>query len=278
MTATFAIEPDVPRDPLGASDGPQWGLARRLAVLSLPLDERTQALLDSLRELDDLLDGLEGAISDSAPFALLDAPTEDGDESALNDAAIELSPDEISDADQPIIEQTDIADNYLRAGQQDQKHRAEAMTIVLSGPDIKRKIRHKQSIMPSYIAQVLYEDIGALFEIGDREGALVSLERLLTVAPISPQIEQFLTHNEARLLEYYESVLGPWSKIAAVDPDKVTMPPGYFRFEKMLTVVNLLDGSRRLSKVMADSGLRAIESCAVLSQLARSGCLDLGKK
>ena len=166
----------------------------------------------------------------------------------------------------------------MRAGGRDRHQFAAAETIVLSGPDIKRKIRHKQSIMPSYISQVLYEDIGALFEIGDREGALVSLERLLTVSPISPQIETFLAHNEARLLEYYESVLGPWSRVVRLRDGDGGMPQAYFNFDKMMRVVSLLDGTRPLSRVLSEAGLRHIETCAVLSQLARSASLDLSQK
>jgi hypothetical protein len=132
--------------------------------------------------------------------------------------------------------------------------------------------------MPSYVSQMLYDDIGALFEIGDREGALVSLERLLTVSPISPQIETFLAHNEARLLEYYESVLGPWTRVVRLRDGDGGMPPAYFNFDKMMRVVSLLDGNRPLSRVLAEAGLRHIETCAVLSQLARSASLDLSQR
>ena len=179
---------------------------------------------------------------------------------------------------QPGTGQTDTAEAFVQAGTRGRHQLAAAETIVLSGPDIKRKIRHKQSVMPSYISQVLYDDIGALFEIGDREGALISLERLLTIAPISPQIETFLAHNEGRLLEYYESVLGPWTRTARLRDDAAGMPGAYFSFDKMARVVSLLDGTRPLGRVLTESGLRQIEACAVLSQLARSNSLDLSQK
>lgn len=264
----FAIEPDVPRDPLAAAESAAWALARRLVVLGLPVDDRSEGLLRSLQSLDELLELLDqGGGGHTLGEAELAEAT------AVDDAAIELSPDEISDADQP-----DAAEAFVQASTRDRVHMASAETVVLSGPDIRRKIRHKQSIMPSYVSQVLYEDIGALFEIGDREGALVSLERLLTVAPVSPQIESFLSHNETRLLEYYESVLGPWTRVAHLKDPESSMPPAYFRFEKMAAIVELLDGVRPLSAVIQGSGLRMIEACAVLSQLSRSASLDLGEK
>ena len=46
----------------------------------------------------------------------------------------------------------------------------------------------------------------------------------------------------------------------------------------MATVVKLIDGRRTLNAVLAECGLRKIEACAVLSQLARSASLDLGEK
>lgn len=268
LTSTFAIEPDVPRDALAAAEGAQWAVARRNAVLSLPTDARIQGLLKGLGALDDLLAAWERGDDTSA---LLDDARPRG--AAEESAAIELEPDELRETERP-----DPVAAFVQAGQRARHAMANAETIVLSGPDVRRKIRHKQSVLPSYMAQVLYEDIGALFEIGDREGALVSLERLLTVAPVTPQIETFLSHNEARLLEYYESVLGPWTRVVHLRDSESPMPPPYFRLDKIATVIRLIDGKRNLSGVLAECGLRKIEACAVLSQLARSASLDLGDK
>ena len=270
MTSTYAIEPDVPRDPLAAAESPAWAVARRSAVLGLPLDEREERLLQSLEGLDELLAAWESGGADSAaPASLVDEMDLEGDA----DAAIELSPDEISDADQP-----DVVEAFVAAQGRDRAEMARSDTIVLSGPDIKRKIRHKQSVMTSHIAQNLYEDIGALFAIGDREGALISLERLLTVAPITPQIETFLEHNEKRLLEYYENVLGPLTRMAAMKDGESTMPAGYFRFEKVQRIVRAVDSQHTVEDVISQSGLRRIEACAVLSQLVRAAAVDLGDK
>ena len=48
----FAVEPDVPNDPLAAAEGPEWARARHMAVLGLPLDERTLSLLAALEHID----------------------------------------------------------------------------------------------------------------------------------------------------------------------------------------------------------------------------------
>ncbi len=291
----YALEPEPPRDPLAAAVSAEDAVARHLAVIGLPIDERGQRVLRALASLDlliqhgakdpaelaqsmALVDESALTESDSFPVVALDtysppthaAPTQRL--SSISESDLPVIPS------QPVAPNGDVAEQFVRAGGRDRHQFAAAETIVLSGPDIKRKIRHKQSIMPSYISQVLYEDIGALFEIGDREGALVSLERLLTVSPISPQIETFLAHNEARLLEYYESVLGPWSRVVKLREGDGGMPQAYFNFDKMMRVVSLLDGTRPLSRVLSESGLRHIETCAVLSQLARSASLDLTQK
>lgn len=273
MVSSFAIEPDVPRDPLAAAESAVWATRRRTAVAGVPLDPRARALLDALPSLDELLAALESRSAGAvAPVALSDADVAWVD-AASDEEAIELSPDEVSDA-----EPVDVAEAFVQAGTRSRHQLASADTIVLSGPDIKRKIRHKQSIMPSYVASVLYEDIGSLFEIGDREGALISLERLLTVAPITPQVQEFLSHNEARLLEYYESSLGPWSRpVRLKKAPEHGMPGGYFLLEKIAAVVPLLDG-RPLAEVIEKCGLRRIEACAVLSQLSRSSSLDVADK
>ncbi len=291
----YALEPEPPRDPLAAAVSAEDAVARHLAVLGLPIDERGQRLLGALSALDALILQSATAASDPArAMALVDETSLSESDGFEIETVVEIPPSvhvaptqrlsSITESQaatrpaQPVAPNGDVAEAFVRAGGRDRHQLAAAETIVLSGPDIKRKIRHKQSIMPSYISQVLYEDIGALFEIGDREGALVSLERLLTVSPISPQIETFLAHNEARLLEYYESVLGPWSRVVKLREGDGGMPPAYFNFDKMMRVVSLLDGTRPLSRVLSEAGLRHIETCAVLSQLARSASLDLSVK
>lgn len=287
-TTSFAIEPDVPHDPLAAAESAQWAVARHQAVLGLPLDDRGLGVLAALEQLAAWLTQPAAPLSprhartEEMPLAAIAVIDEAGTDELPSDIseAIELSPDEVSDAESA---EADLAAQASTPRGTPSVPAApvqfaSAETIVLSGPEIKRKIRHKQSIMPSYVGQILYEDIGALFEIGDREGALISLERLLAVAPISPQIDAFLSHNEQRLVEYYETVLGPWSRIGRLREGETAMPPGYFRLDKVAQLLPYLDGTRSLEDAMAHSGLRRIEACAVLSQLARSSSLDLGDR
>lgn len=302
-STTRPLHPAVPRDPLAASEGADWAVARRQAVEAVAIDARGQAVQHALAQLAAWLDGQgDGAArittAKVAETVARRQPTEEFPASHVLEAlaeaspdlppdelpeelaeAIELAPDEVGEAD-TFAEGSayDAQPTHAAAAGSRRQQLASAETIVLSGPEIRRKIRHKQSIMPSYVAQILYEDIGALFEIGDREGALVSLERLLTIAPLTPQIEAFLAHNEQRLLDYYESTIGPWSRTASLRQEATGMPSAYFRLEKVAEVVKFLDGRQPLSAAIAGCGLRPIETCAVLSQLSRSSSLQLSSK
>lgn len=299
MTAHLTLEPDIPRDPLAAADSADWALARRAAVLGLPLDAEGRGLLLALAELDVALAAAlalplqqpapspDAAVAAALPPSHGRAPTDElpavsvleevpSDETDIPD--IPPTPDdEVTEleADDVTVEPEAVAETYVRQVSGDRRRMAAAETLVLSGPDIKRKIRHKQSIMPSFAGQILLEDIVSLQALEDKEGAVVSLERLLTIAPMSAQVEAFLSHNEAKLLQYYEMVFGPLTRVARLKESDSGMPPGYFRLPKIRAVVQLLDGTRTVADVMSGAGLRRIEACAVLSQLSRAGCLDL---
>lgn len=339
LAAHLTLDPDVPRDPLAAADSADWAVARRAAVLGLPLDADAQGLLLALAELDRVLESLfdpriaqstgtvssgvsagsgtlaagatKGPVGAGLPEVAADlittqrstddlvelpnhagrAPTDELPVVSVIDDSLEdqhddmpAVPEDLSteeeitelSADDVAVEPEAVAETYARQVSGDRRRMAAAETLVLSGPDIKRKIRHKQSIMPSFVGQILLEDIVSLQAIEDREGALVSLERLLTVAPMSAQVESFLSHNESKLLQYYESLFGPWSRVARIKPGDA-MPSGYYKLPKIQAVVALMDGKLPLNDVISRCGLRRIEACAVLSQLSRSGSLDLGK-
>ncbi len=249
--STAAIEPGLPPDPLAPSAGPEWAVARATAIEALPLDERVVGLLEALATLEDVL--------------LRHAP--DVGSELIAEEELELI-DEDADS---------VAEAFVRAESSNLEQLASSETIVLSGPEVKRKIRLKQSILPSHMASGLYDDVRALFEIGDREGALISLERLVVVAPLSPQILGFLSHNEARLLEYYMGVFGPFTRVPALAPGEHRMPAAYYAMDKIRLVANLIDGRRNVQQIIDQSGLSQIEACAVLSQLVRASALDVGQ-
>lgn len=244
------VEPGLPLDPQAPAGDAEWAVARRASVESLSIDDRVAALLSALDELDEIL-------AELSPEALTDELIDEADLEILED-------DSEAEAEAFLEAETQAPDQFARAE-----------TIVLSGPEVRRKIRLKQSIMPSHMAGHLYNDVRALFEIGDREGALVSLERLIVVAPIAPQIESFLAHNESRLLDYYHNVFGPFDRVISLPDDGPNMPPGYFAIEKVQTIWSLIDGMMSVQQLIDASGLRTIEACSVISQLVRANAVDV---
>ncbi len=247
------VDPGLPLDPQAPATNAEWAVARNAAVEALSIDDRVVGLLAALDELDDVL-------AELSPESLTDE--------LIDESELEIVEE---DADSE-------ADAFLQAETREPEQFARAETIVLSGPEVRRKIRLKQSVMPSYMAGHLYNDVRALFEIGDREGALVSLERLIVVAPIAPQIESFLSHNESRLLDYYQNVFGPFSRVVSIPDTGPNMPPGYFAMEKVQVIWALVDGERSVQELIDVSGLRTIEACSVISQLVRSAAVDVSPK
>ena len=212
---------------------------------------RVVGLLDALNELDLLID---------------EAGQEVLTHELLNESEVEV-------VETPT---QDTVETFLKAEKTGRAKLASMETVILPGLEVKRKLRFQQSISSSHMADGLFRDVRALFEIGDREGALVSLERLIVVAPIAPEIEGFLGHNEARLLDYYQNVFGPFSRTICLAEDRGQMPPVYFSLDKVQVVLELIDGDRTVSEIINSSGLRRIETCAVLSQLVRASAVDVG--
>ncbi len=124
---------------------------------------------------------------------------------------------------------------------------------------------------------LLYDDIVWLVSIDDWAGALISLERLLVMAKVDGQIKEFVDVNEVKLLNVYESYLGPFSKIPKVLPRDIdnAMPSAYERAEKIRTILELIDDQRTLSDLMRDAPLSPLETCCVINQLRRSGVLEV---
>jgi hypothetical protein len=248
--ASVNIEPGLPRDPHAASASVEWALSRNNAVEQLDLDHRVVGILDALNELDLLIDEagqevLTHELLDESEVEVVESPTQD------------------------------TVETFLKAEKTGRAKLASMETVVLPGLEVTRKLRLQQSISSSHMADGLFRDVRALFEIGDREGALVSLERLIVVAPMADQIESFLDHNESRLLNYYQSVFGPFSRVPKLTEGEPAMPAGYFRMAKVHTIASLIDGQRTVTEVIDGSGLRKIEACAVLSQLVRSSAVEV---
>lgn len=125
--------------------------------------------------------------------------------------------------------------------------------------------------------ELLYQDIIFLVEMDDWGGALISLERLLVMAQLDGQVKVFIDANEVKLLNLYESYLGPFNKVPKFNDHKVDnfMPSAYRRIEKLAALIELIDGKRNMNKLFKVSPYSPLETCSAINQLRRSGIIEV---
>ena len=120
-------------------------------------------------------------------------------------------------------------------------------------------------------AELLYDDMLRLFRLGDSDGALISLERLLTSTPLNQDLEEFVEVNEERLMELYKSVLGSWAECPVrAEEIEGPIPPAFLTFPKIASTLAFIDGHTSFSTILSSSKMTRLETAAVLSQLVRS--------
>ena len=120
-------------------------------------------------------------------------------------------------------------------------------------------------------AELLFDDALRLFRLGDSEGALISLERLLSSTDLNDDLVEFVNVNQDRLLDLYQAIIGPWELVprrvgVRADP----LPESFFTTSKIEIVLDRVDGTASLDDIMSHGGMTPLESVAVLSQLFRA--------
>jgi hypothetical protein len=127
-----------------------------------------------------------------------------------------------------------------------------------------------QDVMWTREVELLYDDVLYLFHNGDMEGALISLERLLVLAPPSEAIQEFIALNETKLVDLYENLIGPWTRVPRRNEAARTMPPAYTQDPKISKVLSTIDGETAFSAVISAVPMSRLEVCSILNQLMRA--------
>lgn len=125
---------------------------------------------------------------------------------------------------------------------------------------------------------LLYDDIVMLSAMNDRDGLLISLERLLVLAKLEDHVRVFIDANEPKLIALYESHLKSFSRAPQMRPPAVdnTMPRVYLRGEKVAAVLAAIDGRATIADIVKQVGaLTRIETLSVVAQLQRAGVIDI---
>ncbi|HIN85933.1 MAG TPA: hypothetical protein EYN06_05575 [Myxococcales bacterium] len=119
-------------------------------------------------------------------------------------------------------------------------------------------------------AELLFDDALRLFALGDSDGALISLERLLTSSELNEDLTEFVQKNEVKLLRVYEEVLGPWNKTLHLNTSGESLHAGFLRAPKIKWVIGKVDGQATIGDLLQNEKLSQLETVAVISQLLRS--------
>ncbi len=120
-------------------------------------------------------------------------------------------------------------------------------------------------------AELLFDDALRLFRLGDSDGALISLERLLASTDLNDDLNEFIRVNEERLLDLYHAIIGPWEKVPHLRTENdEPMPGSFLAVPKIGIVLERVDGKASMDKIMKQNSMTRLETVAVLSQLIRA--------
>lgn len=261
------------RDTIRRADSPKRTTARTstLELLDLALEqiaERADALEAVAREVED-----RPPRRDTVPMMpALGKPASDDDE-------IDLEPEPEPEAAPPPTPEAKASARAAKAAAVAAVEKAAQEDALESAATAARPRPAVQPDAADIVApgvsgwqaevELLYNDVLRLFSLGDTDGALVSMERLLIIAPINDQIRNFLRVNESKLMKLYEGVMGPWSNVPH-KVDTANAPPFFRQHAKFKSILHLVDGKRDLGGILEESYFLPLETCAVLNQLIRS--------
>ena len=123
-------------------------------------------------------------------------------------------------------------------------------------------------------AELLFDDALRLFRLGDSDGALISLERLLASTDLNDDLSEFIRVNEERLLDLYHAIIGPWEKVPVrITENDEPMPLSFFKVPKISVVLKHINGRLSMADIMAKNTMSRLETVAVISQLLRAKCI-----
>jgi hypothetical protein len=122
----------------------------------------------------------------------------------------------------------------------------------------------------TWAAELLFDDVLRLFGLNDSEGALVSLERLLTSTELNQDLVEFISMNEERLIDLYKLRFGTFDKVPLQGRSREHFPNAFYT-NKVSTVMDLVDGRRTIESIISGCGMSQLEAVSVLSQLVRAG-------
>ena len=124
--------------------------------------------------------------------------------------------------------------------------------------------------------ELLYDDVLHLFQIGDSDGALVSLERLLSIAPNDDGIREFIELNEEKLLQVYADSLGSFTDPLKHNRFAEPMAAAHGENVLLAEVLAAIDGEASVEELLERLDRPRLMVCAGVSLLRRARIIDSG--
>ncbi len=121
----------------------------------------------------------------------------------------------------------------------------------------------------------LYEDVLWLFKMGDNEGALNSLARLLDYGEGTEELERFLTINRQKLYDLYHRIVGEPGALIERQEGAVIGDRYFFQRAEVEALLEQVNGARPIGDVIEDSGLTDLKVYSYLHRIRREGLVRI---
>jgi hypothetical protein len=116
----------------------------------------------------------------------------------------------------------------------------------------------------------LYEDVLWLFKMGDNEGALVSLGRLLDVAEDTPELQRFLDINEPKLVGLYERLIGAFDQPVKV-PETGIGDRYFWNVQEAQALLRMGREAGSMAEILNRTALTRIKTLSLAHRFHREG-------
>ncbi len=116
----------------------------------------------------------------------------------------------------------------------------------------------------------LYEDVLWLFRVGDNEGALVSLGRLLDVAENTPELQRFLDINEPKLVGLYERLIGAFDQPVKV-PETGIGDRYFWNVQEAQALLRMGKDAGSMAEILNRTTLTRIKTLSLAHRFHREG-------
>ena len=121
----------------------------------------------------------------------------------------------------------------------------------------------------------LYEDILWLFKMGDNEGALNSLARLMDLGDGTEELQRFLTINKEKLFDLYHRLVGEPESVVERQEGAVIGDRYFFQRAEVEALLDSVNGATPISELLSSAGLPELKVFSHLHRIRREGLVQI---